>query len=191
MTVYELHNMMVDHTVDALKIALIDEIDAEDPTRATVVRAGKLQQNPTAGTGVNVLVWPSDDSDPDELFIGKDTHGLHGPTYEIGGTAYFMMRFRIETLFHFRGLQGDEGRDEARERAQVIHGRIRKTLLQMNLRNLPVHPVTLRATDDFGQTPVAVEIKKYHQTEGGGKGHFIWTGSMTFGLLAIHSIEEY
>lgn len=187
-----LGNMIIDHVVQRLQERLID--DVTDETQASVVRAGKLQDDPTRGNGINVLIWPSEDEDPDELYTNERKEGFLSPTYEMGGGSYYMRRFEIQTIFHFRGLRGEEGRIEARKNAQVILSRIRHTLLSMNssqstsASDLPLHPTTGQPKDDFGETAVFVQIDEFYLSEGGGTGHFIWKGAIKFSFLTEHFV---
>jgi len=182
-----LGNIIVDGVVAKLTARLID--DVSDDTKASVVRAGKLQADPTKGTGINVLVWPSDDQNPDELYTNDKQEGITSPTFEIGGGSYYMRRFRIYMLFHFKGYQGDAGRTQARENSQVMLARIKQRILQMNSSDittpsdLPKHPTTNQPQDDFGETVITVKVDEFFLKEGGGPGHYIWKGELDFSFL--------
>jgi len=171
-----LKNMLFDGVVAGLNTALITNVPEADPTRATLVRAGKLQKDPTTGTGINVLVWTSEDDDT--LYTSQA--GLKSPVYEIGGGAFYMLKFQLELVFHYKGLRGDDGRSESRESAHVILSRIRYALQTMPI---PTHPTTGLVADDFGETAIEIEISKMNLKEGGGDGHFIWRGTLDFGYL--------
>lgn len=185
-------NMIIDHVVDRLQTRLIDEVT--DETQASVVRAGKLQDDPTRGNGINVLIWPSEDLNPDEIYTPERKEGILSPTYEVGGGSFYMRRFEIQMIFHFRGLRGEEGRIEARQNAQVLLSRIRHTLLSMNssqstsASDLPLHPVTMQPKDDFGETAIMLQIDEFYLSEGGGTGHFIWKGQIKFSFLTEHLV---
>lgn len=175
-----MHNMLIDGIVDALTVDLVTNIVDGDLTKANVVRAGRLQADPTRGTGINVLVWPDEDSNPNELYTNDKQAGILAPTYEIGGGAFFMQRFRLNLLFHFKGYRGEDGRVDARNLAYVILARIRKTLHTMNM---PLHPDTLQPKDDFGEIAIELQVDEFWMREGGGSGNYIWTGEIAFGFL--------
>lgn len=175
-----IHNMLIDGVLDELETALITDIDSEDPTRANVVRAGRLQADPTQGTGINVLLWPEDDNNPDELYTNDKQDGLIAPTYEIGGGASHMLRLKLYLLFHFKGYRGEDGRIEARTLAYIIQSRIRNVLHTMDI---PTHPTTGQPKDDFGEVAIELQVEESWMREGGGSGNYIWSGEISFGFL--------
>jgi hypothetical protein len=181
-------NMLIDGLVAELVDKLITVIPDGDPTKANVVRAGKLQNNPTKGTGINVLVWPEEESKPGKLHTNRESaKGIVSPVYEIGGGAFYSHPFRIYLLLHFKAYRGDEGRIEARTQAYVLLSRIRKTLHMMAL---PTNPNTGQPKDDFGESAIEIQIDDFWMREGGGDGQFIWRGEISFFFLT-HTDTRY
>lgn len=180
--VYAMKNILLDGIIAELQVALQDEIDPEDPTYVTTVREGRLQDDPGRGTGLNVLVWTEDDepAQGDELWTRETAEGLHSPIYEIGGGAYYMMRWRIYLIFHFAGLTGDEGRETARTRAWIVTHRILHRLFTMPI---PTHPITGQPKDDFGNVAIDIQIPTWFLRESGGSGRYIWKGWIHGGHL--------
>lgn len=159
-----------------------------DETSASTVREGKLQDNPGRDTGINILIMSEDDKDPDELWTKDNAEGLESPVYEIGGGGTYYLRFRLEFTMHFRGLRGDEGRTEARERAYTVAARAKKSVLEMPL---PIHPDTGSPKDDFGESVYDVQVDQTHIKTGGGSGYWIWKGFMNFGYLVSNETEKF
>lgn len=188
-----LKNLIVDGVVNILQSRLIDDVDEDDVSRATTVRAGKLQQDPTTGTGINVLVWPEEDSKPDILFTrhAQRDSGLHTPSNEVGGGSYFYRRFRIYLLFHYKGYRGTDGRNDARTISQVIQARIVHLLLERNVHEYIQHPDTLAPSDDFHETAIEVQVDDMFLRESGGDGHFIWKGEIAFGYATEHLARHF
>src|SRR5688572_13784598 len=178
-----LKNILFDGIVERLQDRLITQVD--DDTKATIVRQGRLQEDPTKQTGINVLVWSPEESKTDELYTKQQERhtGLHSPTYEIGGGFTYYRRLVIYFLFHFKGYKGDEMRAEAARRTEVIISRIRHEILTMPL---PLHPVNLVPQDDFGETAILPQIDTWWTKESGGPGNFIWKGEIHFGYLTEH-----
>lgn len=183
---YAIKNMLMSQLTAYLAQEMDDVI--LDETSASVVREGKLQANPGNDTGVNILILSEDDEDPDELWTKENAEGLQAPTYEIGGNGTYYLRFKLKFTMHFRGLRGDEGRTEARERAYVIAARAKKSVFEMPL---PKHPDTGQTKDDFGETVIDVQVDSMHITTGGGSGYWIWKGYMNFGYLVSNEIEKF
>ena len=97
-------NLTVDQVVDVLETRLIDEVIAVDEldTKARLVRAGKLQEDPTKQTGIQILVHPNYPGEPDKwphkVAMGEE-FGLSFPVGEIGGGLYFWRRYTAEIVF--------------------------------------------------------------------------------------------
>jgi hypothetical protein len=188
-----LKNLTVEGVVSILQQRLIDDVDEDDPSRATTVRAGKLQQDPTKGTGINVLVWPEDEPKPDILFTrhAQRDSGIHMPSNEIGGGHYFYRRYRIYLLFHFRGYRGEDGRTDARQISQVIQARIVHLLLSKTVDEYIQHPTSFAPSDDFNETAIDVQVDDMWLRESGGDGHFIWKGEIAFGYGTEHLARSF
>lgn len=177
--VIAIDNMIVNSVIEVLTQKLITDIaDVDDPTRGAVIRAGKLQQSPQTGSGINVLMWPEEEDNPNELYTNNN--GLESPAYSIGGSAFFMHRFRLYMLFHFVGYQSEQGRIDARTNAYVVLSRIREAIKNMSM---PQHPVTGLNRDDFGEVIIANQIDSFWLRESGGSGNYIWKGELAFCFL--------
>jgi hypothetical protein len=176
--------------MDQLTLYLTQEMttNVTDDTQAEVTREGKLQQDPTSGTGINILIMTEDEVDPDELWTLENAEGLRAPAYEIGGGPTFYYRFRLKYTMHFRGLQGSDGRSEARARAYTVLGRSKKAVLMMPL---PINPTTNSPRDDFNESVFDVQIDEHELRTSGGNNHYIWKGWMNFGYLVNNDTERF
>lgn len=163
-------NYLVDDMVTYLTESLIEE--TSDETKVGLLRAGKLQADPTdADRGLNVLVHLGGEDWPDELYVDQD--GIIAPTYEIGGTQYWMRRFVIELILFY---DGEDQRDIAREKSTVLCAHAQKALF-----NMPIPQVK----DSFGESPLACQVRKLYQTEAGGEGTFIWRSRIFVEWLTV------
>lgn len=183
-----LKNMLVNAVVDTLMAALVTNIAPLDPTRATTVRAGKLQDNPTKETGISVLVWPSEDDEPDGLYIISEQTGIYTNTYTggMGNSTGMHTVHRMRVMFKMHNkLSGEDGRQLARERAHRVISRARYALVKMPM---PLHPITGAPTDDFGESVFLIQIRKWHTTESGGTGNYIWNAQILIDFLAEQNV---
>lgn len=163
-------NILMQAIVDKLTSDLIfvpdPDISAEAEAVAGLVRAGKLQADPTIA-GINILVHPASEEWPNELY--KTSQGV---TYEIGGPIpafQWSAKFYIELkLFFNQELE----RTTAQIKAQVVLSRAHRAIMRMNatMRDLP--------KDDFGGKAITVEVVDSFLREGGGVREFIWRGKM-------------
>jgi hypothetical protein len=167
-------DMIIDQTVQKLKVALIDNVPESDPTRAGLVRGGLLQQNPAAA-GVNVLVYENDPENNSE-WLHSTTHydmangTKNPPAYELGNGFMWWRRFTIEmTMFWDRGID----RQVARSQANVVLGRIEKTIRTMKF----------NAIDSFGEIALQPYVMKDRITDAGGKTQFIHYGKIWWQVL--------
>lgn len=142
------------------------KIIPDDDAKAGVVRAGKLQDDPTDGR-INLLIHPGGIDFPDEIDtarFGKET------VYEIGGdngnpaTVFWRRKFRIEITMFFSA----NSRINARNKAHVLKARMHNALLTDNIRNIP--------RDSFGESVWGFEVCKIYLNEGGGDDDFNWRG---------------
>jgi hypothetical protein len=185
MVAQTIKNMFMEKIRDELKQKLITDI-AEDDYPLSLVKIGKLQDNPTKEGGMNLLIWSDDNDEGQDDKLYTSQHGIFAPVYEIGGSHHNILSVYLTFLFHFRGLRGDDGRDESRMRADLQLARAKHALYNMGM---PLHPTTLRPTDDFGETAIQLQVMRWHVRESGGTGHFIWKGKMTVELLTNFSME--
>lgn len=154
-------NLLIDTMNDRLNEVLIGE--TVDSTKAGLVRAGKLQTDPT-DAGINILIHTGDEDWPDELYINQ--RGIQAPTYEIGGNQWWMRRFVIELTLFF---DGEDNRIVAQQKALIIYSRAQKALTTMDI---PTYE------DSFGEQPQMIQLRKSFIREGGGEGTFIWEGKL-------------
>ncbi|PJF45106.1 MAG: hypothetical protein CUN55_00520 [Phototrophicales bacterium] len=154
---------------------LITEISPTDPTRAGVVREGKLQDAPTTGK-INLLIHTGGPEWPDVLYTPdkRGTVGISAPTYEIGSTfqvSYWMRRFRVEFEMFFVGIND---RSVARNNAMIVLSRAHSAILTTPLP---------QGNDTFGESASIIQVSQSYTEEGGGIGNFIWSGEIRFEVL--------
>lgn len=178
-------NLILDHLESELVRLMVTEIDPDDETKITELRAGKLQDDPTKDAGLNVLIYAMNEDLPSVLYSDNVQSGLTTPSVgEVGGGWFYMHHFGLRFILHFKG---EKQRDIARRKAQVVLSRARWALSQMRM---PTHPTTGVPKDDFDETILELQVEKFWLNEGGGPGHFIWRGWLYFGFLTEQSTRD-
>jgi len=171
---------IVDALVTDLQAACITNVEEDDPTRAGLVRAGRLQANPQTNI-TSILVHPNYPPQP-ETWIHEEvdrirqgagsgyyeTYGapLVGGTDEIGGGRFWHRRGTVELSIFF--TQQNYDRDTAKDYANIIRRRVEHTI------NTATTPLGLQ--DSFGEVCQQVYSKKSWLLEGGGSGKYLWRG---------------
>jgi hypothetical protein len=170
---------IVDALVVDLTAACITNLDEDDPTRAGLVRAGRLQANPQTNV-TSILVHPNYPGDPED-WIHEEvreinrTHSVYYEEYgspiiggarEVGGGRFWLRRGTVELEIFF--TQKNYDRATAKDYANIVRRRVEYTL------NTATTP--LGAYDTFGEHCQQVSAKKSWLLEGGGSGKFLWRG---------------
>jgi len=179
-----MENMLLDTLETQLIAKMITEVDPDDPTKVSLVRPGKLQDDPTKEEGLNILIIAPNEEFPIVLYADNVQSGLKAPTWDTGSATY-MHPYKLYFNFHFAG---EKLREVARTKALIITARARKALQDIVL---PTHPDTGSPTDDFGETVIQLQVTKIWIREGGGVGHFIWRGYAEFGFLTEQFTRSY
>lgn len=166
------------HTMtEYLTTVLIDAVPEEDPTRAVVIKLGRVLENPLK-KNISVSVQAGDPEDlnfmdkridfDDEFKIGSLL------AQEIGGGCYWWRRgIVMYNAFFVRQRYREE---RAFEYAYSFYGRLHKAMDRMSF--IPIE-------DDFGEklfSPVYVESVRF--TESGGDNQFIWRGKLRWRVLS-------
>lgn len=165
-----------------LSDALVDQLTARlkltgytDSAAAGLVRAGKLQDDPTTKK-INILVRNGGIDWPDELFTPDGAASAH----EIGspyGKDFWKRRFIIELqLFYVN----ENKRDYARQKTSVVVSRA--------IHALRTQDYGLIDADSFGESAYACYVIYQHVDEGGGVGDFNWRGKI---YLEYHTEITY
>lgn len=163
--------------VDAMDTQLNKDLvtNVSDETKAGLVRVGKLQDDPTENI-INILIHHGDKDWKDgPYFVQK---GLEVPTYEIGGTQWWMRRFIIEFQLFF---DGELDREPARLKANIALSRCQQSLINMDI------PTD---ADYFGEQAHELQIADAYLDEGGGEGEFIWRGKTFVEILTSKRRER-
>jgi hypothetical protein len=161
---------IINELIDQMEVTMNDVLitSVVDETRAGLIRAGKLQDDPTI-TQINLLIHRGKEEWPDVLKM--DTDPFYSPVYEIGGVQWWWRRFIIEMSFFF---DGEIDRAVARNKGNIVLPRAQKSLI-----NLPMP----QGVDDFGESCHGLQIRKAWLSEGGGEGEFIWRGEIWVEVL--------
>lgn len=178
-----INTMIVDAMVANLRESLIVGVSNPDE-RADTVRAGKLQADPTKGSGITAMVWPADNGEPDSLYVPGEQKGVYGPTYTGSDGTLQIHRFEVGIRV-FTKSRGDEGREYARERSHVVMARARYALRKMPM---PQHPTLPQAEDDFSEAAILVQVRQWPGQEAGGTGMFIWSFKVLVEFLTEQNI---
>lgn len=168
-------NLVLDATVELLVQKL--RVSQDDDAKAGLVRAGRLQDDPT-NKKINVLLRPGGQEYPDELNTDtSNSAGKYVPNaYWIGGPhggMYWKRYIKIEFSIFF---SNEASRDTARTKAQIVMGRTHNALLTWDIgRALP--------RDSFGEHAYDLQVMKSFLDEGGGDGDWNWRGFLVMQYL--------
>lgn len=177
----EIHNILLAAVVNKLTEDLIivpdTDTTAEAEAVAGLVRAGKLQADPTKA-GINVLVHPGGEAFPDKL---SDSSGSGREIGTAGLSFLWLVRFKIQLkLFYNKELE----RTTAQIKSGVVLTRAHRAITRLNkeMRSIP--------TDDFGAHPIMVTVVDTFLREGGGVREFIWNGELKVEFLVQYRFSQ-
>jgi len=175
---------------DLILDKLADDIEAvftavtESTEQASVIRPGRLQQNPVkAVTSILLfqgdpdgLMW--DDSLVAERENALDRQYISVPSFEIGGGDFWWRRFVAEVQYF--GVKDKQMRDEARRIANLNVGRVQKAIRQSMNQGRGLQGLR----DDLGEMTIMVLPVKVTWTQGGGPpASYIWRAKVKFQVL--------
>lgn len=175
---------MVCNTLDAYLVQKLQtEIPFTDPTRAIMVRTGRLQDDPTVNF-IHVLTQSGDPDNPEGWAHNSARLDVRGqPSMEFGNPPYLELgggeglwwrRMTVQIGCYF--TQQGYDRNTAREYAHKVLGRTEFSIQYC--------PGLVGVKDEFSELVMAVYIAKSNFTEGGGPpDQFIWRGKIGFCLL--------
>jgi len=163
-------NLLMDGLVVALSAELIDAVPEDDDSAAGLVRAGRLQDDPTIEVK-NILVHGATAKWPDMLQV-DELPQIQFPVYEMGsgGGVFWMRRFTTELQLYF---DNEYDREVARKKAMVIKSRAEKAVLRM----------AMPEEDDFTEKAILVQLRESYYDELGGEGTYIWKGHQKLEFL--------
>ena len=164
--------------LEALLVAACQTaISDDDDSKALLVRAGRLQEDPTKNF-VNVLIHPNDPDDMDEWVhevIGKNItpysdHGFPIGMYEIGGGEQWWRRFTAELKIFYN--QKSLTRTQARDNAHLVLGRAEEAIKE-GISALAASP------DTWGEQAWGAYVRRSRCVERGGPTKdWIWDGKI-------------
>lgn len=165
---------------------LITEIAVNDPTRANLVKVGRLQVDPVKNA-VHVTIEPGDPDAP-----GSWQHELYTNTLnsqapyanifgEVGGREELWWRKFSAEVGCYYVTQGFN-QLEANDYAHVVLGRLENAIEQCQ--------TVLGLTDQFGERTHAIYVTKSQLTESGGPPtQYIWRGKVWFQIQTSRSLS--
>jgi hypothetical protein len=162
------------------------EEDFETEALAGLIRAGKLQDDPTV-LQTNILVHPATKDAPNVLYDSSSVSGMRvSASYEIGGLApvrWNIRRFHVELRLFF---DNELERPVAQTKAQLILSRAEHALHMMNANMAAV------GIDTFGEAAHMLQASSSYLREGGGPGTFIWRGEVKVDVLtSLDPVDLY
>lgn len=182
MTVPEVPNMIVpmlcSRMKDHLESALIYNVAEDNPTRALLVKVGRMQENPI-DINVTAAISGGDYEDPDYLDGRIDNSKFDNLQIEdlfasqIGGGTYWWRRGSINIQCFFVRQRYKE--DIAMNYAYDFLGRLIAAVESVSLNGMK---------DEYGEeafAPVYVEGNTFF--ESGGSSQFIWRGKLLWRVL--------
>lgn len=164
-------NAFLEDTVDWLSQELL--LDVSDETKAGLVRAGKLQDDPTVAE-LNILIRMGNDEWRHRR-APKDHHALAhvGAFQELGATVaqFWLRRYVLDLKLTYIG---EVDRIVAQASANLILARAEDALLRSAMPDLD---------DSFGERALLIDLEDSYLNETGGPGAFIHRGFIRFEVL--------
>jgi hypothetical protein len=163
---------------DYLQQELIHEVPETNPTRAVLVKVGRMQENPV-DTNVSIAISGGDFEDPtygDGRIDGNAMESIivrYLPVTEIGGGWVWWRRGTINVQVYFVRQRFEE--DKATQYAYDFYGRLLRALDHAPLDNI---------NDNYGEMvipPLYTESATFF--ESGGSNKFIWRGKVRWQVL--------
>lgn len=170
---------VINDVIDTANLYLLNEmrafIDSTDVTKAGLVRAGLLQDDPVE-PGISVLTHtndPDDETGWDNAIVAGPGEDLSQriPGYEVGGGELWWYRFTTE-IVQFWAI--GTTRENARRYAAVVLSRASHTI-----KNL----IFQVSADSFGNFPLQALVVSSRMIEAGGGDQFIWRTKLRWQCL--------
>lgn len=172
-------NLLINRAIERLIADLQTLVDESDVTRANTVRHGFLQDDPTTGTGITVMVYSNDPTAPGAwehsvTGIGQDMNvGNSKYSYDVWGNELWYYRFScFMKMFYKQTLS----REKSVEYTHLILSRA-----QVALKNM-LNPTSVEQ-DSFGNCALNVFPVRSEVTLTGGPGQFIGNAKIFFQVL--------
>lgn len=165
-------NTIIAAVVVHLVEKLITDVPEDDISRAGLVRAGRLQDDPTRPRAT-LLVHPNDPQDEGWRHeLAKTDTGIEFATpWEVGGGHLEWLRFTANLeLFYMKSIS----RVAAQESASTLLTRARAALWSMAMP---------QGVSDFGESAIKLVVCSSYIREGGGPPDYIWRGDIHFQVL--------
>lgn len=171
-------NLLMDSLADRLQEKLLTEVTG--PTKAGLVRTGKLQDDPTKFK-ITILIHEGGEEWPDKINQNfTPAAGIFaGNAYEIGGNSVWRKYVRIEFQLFY---PNQSSRDSARIKSNVVVARTRNAV--------HLWQPTELGKDDFGESCSSAQVVNHWIREGGGVGDFNWRGELIVEFLCDFEPEE-
>lgn len=186
----EIADALVNAYVTFLTAELIDNVDVADPSRASLVRGGKLQANPVEAELYVLLhigdptdqkwrmtrpTWGdlTDADDSISNFLAQEIGG--------GGASNVAMTAQVE----YFALTDAVDRDAARAAGRKLMGRTKNAIRKSGVdRSAGI----LGLKDEFGEVAIKVDlIDEFMDEDGGPDTSFIWRGYIRFTVTTMHN----
>lgn len=167
-------NLLMEASVTRLQTFVMDTIT--DDAKAGLVRAGKLQDDPT-DRKINILAHPGGEEYKDTL--NRHNSPASGKYVESpywigeGGGGFYLRYLKLEFQFFF---PNSPSRDDAQKKSQLVIDRCKHCLMTWDVGSeVP--------TDDLGEHAYDLQVLDQWIFEGGGDGDFNWRGWMVIEFL--------
>jgi len=161
-------SILCDTLVTELVTYCQTNVSEDDPTRAVLVRGGRLQEDPTKNV-VQALVHGNDPEAPEKwehTIITQDlTKFLTGGMaqvmgmYEVGGGEQWWRRFTVELQMFWKAKKLN--RNQARDAAHLVLGRAEAAIKQST-------SALAAQADEFGEQAWGVYVRRSRCLERGG-----------------------
>jgi len=161
-----------------LETAMVNEVPEDYPTRAVLVKIGRMQENPLK-KNVSVAISGGDYDDPNYIDGRIDHEDLDDiqirnlPVGEIGGGWYWWRRGTINFQTFFVRQRYEE--ELALKYAYDFYGRLIHSVEEISVHTLE---------DDYGEQAYGHPyIEGASFFEGGGNSQYIWRGKLRWRVL--------
>lgn len=177
----DIETLLMDATEALLRNALLTT--QTDDAKAGVVRAGKLQDDPTTKK-INILLHPGGEEYKNTLNRHTSPEqGKYVPSaYTIGGggSAFYLHYIKIELELFF---SNSPNRSDSRKKSSLVMSRAKRVLNTWDVGRLV-------PKDDFGEHAYDLQVLDHWLFEGGGDGDFNWRGWLVVEFLTEQDLSN-
>lgn len=175
-------HLITGRIVDSLTLEMITNVPENDPTRISLIKRGRFQENPLKYPS-SLWISGGDSTNPtyaDGRIGVKDMEdlGYYIPSGEVGGGHLWWRRGMVELGFYF--VQKRYVQDEADDYAHRMFGKAQSYLDSVYVSDL---------RDEFGEHAIQMSTYQSNFFESGGPpDQYIWRGQIKWQVLTERAV---